>query len=136
MGTSLDRIEGRRPPALRWLVAAMFLGVAFALSVLFRDYIRSTTFVVFFGAVAGTAYFSGGRAALLVAGLAVLLTNVYLVEPYGQLHLNNEGLVNAVVRFTIAGCISWLTHELWETRSDLARHADQLEENTRQLEAQ
>ena len=136
METSLERIDGRRPAAQRWLVAALFLGIAFGISMLFRDYIASTIFVFFFGAVAGTAYYSGLRAALIIAALGLVLTNLYLVEPYGEIHLTSARVITTSVLFLIAAFISWLTHELSKTRVALAMHADQLEAQTIELEAQ
>ncbi|HEY0673882.1 MAG TPA: ATP-binding protein [Longimicrobiales bacterium] len=128
----------QRPRSLvrRWLAAGILVAAALALSIVLRDQIARTVFVFFFGAITLTAWYSGLVPGLVAALASLLATNYFLIEPRGQLHFNQEMLVMFIVLGSTAAFISWLTDSLAETRATLAVHADQLEEQARELEIQ
>ncbi|HET9440414.1 MAG TPA: ATP-binding protein [Longimicrobiales bacterium] len=116
------------------MAAGILVAAALALSILLRDQITRTVFVFFFAAITVTAWYSGLVPGLTSAFASLLATNYFLVEPRGQLHFNQEMFVMFIVLGSTAAFISWLTDTLAETRATLAVHADQLEEQARELE--
>jgi signal transduction histidine kinase len=120
----------------RWLIALVVLLAALSLSLLLRDYISQTVFVFFFFGIAITAWYSGLVASLVFTALALIATNYFLVEPVGGLLWDSSTLVMFVALGSTAVFISWLTNSLARTRAALGMHAEQLEEQARDLEAQ
>src|SRR5688572_24637785 len=128
---------GRGPSLLvRWLAAFAVFLAALAISLLLRDFLSRTIFVFFFFAIAFTAWYSGLAPGLVITALSLVATNYYLVEPYGTFTLNSNTLVAFIALGGTAVFINWLTNSLETARTELALHAEQVEEQTRELEAQ
>jgi signal transduction histidine kinase len=130
------RPERRRSNVQRWVAAALFLGAAFALSLLLRAYISHTIFVFFFGAITLTAWYSGLVPGLVVTATSLLVTTYSLIEPFGQIAVDLNTGVMFVALGSTAVFISWLTNTLERERAAAAIYAEQLQEQARDLEAQ
>ena len=128
--------EQGRSLLVRWLAAFAVFLAALAISLLLRDLLSRTIFVFFFFAITFTAWYSGLAPGLVVTALSLLATNYYLVEPYGAFRLDAGTLVVFIALGSTAVFINWLTNSLVTARTELAMHAEQLEEQARELEAQ
>jgi signal transduction histidine kinase len=120
----------------RWLAAAVFAGVALALSLLLRPFIVQTVFVFFFFAITLTAWYSGLVPGLAVTLFSLLATNYFFFEPFGAFRFDSSTVIMLLALGSTAAFINWLTNSLAETRAVLAEQAEALEEQARELEAQ
>jgi signal transduction histidine kinase len=123
-------------PINRWLVTFAVLLAALGVSLLLRDFITRSIFVFFFFGLAFTAWYSGLAPALVFSALALIATSYFLMEPFGGFFIDASTLIMFVALGSTAAFISWLTNSLAATRTNLGMHADQLEEQARDLEAQ
>src|SRR5262245_29297198 len=102
-------VASQRPPlAWRAGVALVALGVALTLSLLFRLFFGSGTFLLFFGAVAITAAYSGLRIGLVSVFVSLVLINYFLIPPFNTWSFTSEVLVRGVIFVFVASLISWL----------------------------
>ena len=99
-----------RPPVLlRYGVALGIVVVALLLSLLFRPIIDPNPFILFFAAVAISAWYSGLWAGLLSAILSLVMTDYFIISPFRlSLFIGGE-LIRGAVFFFVAGLISYLS---------------------------
>jgi signal transduction histidine kinase len=110
--------------------------MAFAITLLLRDFVGQTIFVFFFGAVALSAWYSGLIPSLFVLVIGLVSTNLLLVEPIGALRLDLPTAISMGFLTLIGLLIAWLTDALTMTRSALADRTEQMQSQAIELEAQ
>ena len=120
----------------RWLGAALFAGLALAITIALRPYLGQTIFVFFFGAVALTAWYSGLIPSLVVLFFGLAATNYLLVEPVGSLSFDLVTVTGMTALMMIGVLIASITHSLTAARAALSHYAEQLQEQALELEAQ
>jgi signal transduction histidine kinase len=131
-----EEAERSRPLIARWLVAAVLSVAALGLTLALAGHLGQTIFVFFFGAIALTSWYSGLAPAIAVILFGVTATNYFLVTPRNQFHFDSETLVSMVALTAISLMVAWLTDSLNRTRAALSLHAEQLQSQARELEAQ
>jgi signal transduction histidine kinase len=125
-----------RSAVKRWFVCIAVLLAALGISLLLRDFITRSVFVFFFFGLAVTAWYAGLVPSLVYAALGLVATHYFLIEPFGTFAFDAGTLVMFVALGSTAVFISWLTDSLAATRAAVALHAEQLQEQARDLEAQ
>jgi signal transduction histidine kinase len=133
---SPDTNSRSRSALQRWLAAAVFGAAALAITLLLRDYLGQTIFVFFFGAIALTSWYSGPVPAFAILGFGLAATNYFVAAPINTFRLDTPALISTAALGLIGTLIAWLTSSLTRTRALLAVHADQLQTQTVELEAQ
>lgn len=135
---SLAAEESRRsrPALTRWIVAAVLAFAALAVTLALADELGQTIFAFFFGAIAVASWYSGFAPALAVTVFGLITTNYFLVTPRQAFSFERETIVSMAALAAIGVLISWLTDSLNRTRTALALHAEQLQSQARELEAQ
>lgn len=102
-----------------YTVAVLVVGTALLLTLLIQPLLQQTIFLLFFAAVAVSAWYGGIKPGLLATGLSVLTVSYFFLEPkYSLLVLDRESLVRLSLFVLVATLISLLSSEL--------RHARQL----------
>src|SRR5262245_13222028 len=102
-------VASQRPALiLRAGVALVTLVVALALSLLFRLFFGSGTFLLLLAAVAITAAYSGLRVGLASVFVSLVLINYFLTPPFNTWTFTPEVLVRGVIFVFVASLISWL----------------------------
>src|SRR5438105_15505641 len=94
---------------LRYSVALGSVVVSLLLSLLFRPIIEPNPFILFFAAVAVSAWYSGLLAALLTAIASLVAANYFLIPPFHTFSLTGSELVRGAVFVFVAGLISSLS---------------------------
>lgn len=100
-------------------VALVSLVVALGLSLLFRLYFGSGTFLLFFGAVAIIAAYSGLPIALASVLISLALINYFLFPPFQAWTATPDVFARGVIFVFVACLISWLS----ETRRQATAQA-------------
>lgn len=99
------------PPTLRYGTAALSLGVAIGLILLYPPFQERGAFVLFLGAITISAWVGGIGPALLAAGIATLYCAIYILPPEGVLgRLSPEDAARLAVFVLVASAIASL-HE-------------------------
>src|SRR5690242_1397393 len=99
-----------RPPVLlRYSVALGVVVIALLLSILFRPIVDPNPFILFFAAVAVSAWYGGLYAGLLSALVSLVVTNYFLILPFNAFTFIAIEIVRGAVFFFVAGLISYLS---------------------------
>ena len=112
---------------IRWLAALAAFTLAYVGTDLTWPLLQPAVFLLFFGAVAFTAWFSGRAPAALVILLTVLAVAYRFYEPFGRLAAHEPGAwVRLVGYVAIAGMITLLSSQLRDDRRRLLATLDQV----------
>jgi K+-sensing histidine kinase KdpD len=102
-------IDAQRPPlVLRVGLALAALGVALGLSLLFRLFFGTGTFLLFFGTVAIIAAYSGLRIGLVSVVISLVLLNYFSFPPFDTLAITPDVLARAGIFVFVTSLIGWL----------------------------
>src|SRR5687768_13478892 len=118
----------RRPSVeVRYIVAIGAAVVALVLSLLLRPIIEPTPFLLFFAAVALSAWYGGLLPGCLTAALAVVATNYFLIPPYNAFSLSLNDLTRGVIFVFVAALISSLTEARRRAEARAQAQAEQFQ---------
>ncbi|HUS16147.1 MAG TPA: PAS domain S-box protein [Chloroflexia bacterium] len=81
------RADTQAPPGRGYAIAVVATGAAVLLSLVFRPFIEQNAFLLFFAAVAVSAWYGRARAALLSVALGGLASNYFFLPPFNSLKL-------------------------------------------------
>lgn len=98
-----------RSPLLRYGVAILTIALALLLSLLLRSVIEPSPFLLFFAAVALTAWYAGLAPALLATLLGALATNYFFLPPLFTLSLTASDAVRVIIFVLVALLTGWLS---------------------------
>jgi len=111
MDTSLRPAVAAQRPSLtrRAGVAFVTLGVALVLSLLFRLFFGSGTFLMFFGAVAIIAAYGGLRIGLVSVFVSLVLLNYFDFPPFNTLAITPDAVARIGIFVFVTILIGWLS---------------------------
>lgn len=99
----------RAPLARRAAVALVIIGLALSLSLLFRFLFGSGTFLLFFGAVALIAAYSGLRIGLAGVVAALVLLRAFAFPPFDSFALTADAIARVGIFVMVISLIGWLS---------------------------
>lgn len=99
----------RAPLARRAAVALLIIGLALSLSLLFRFLFGSGTFLLFFGAVALIAAYSGLRIGLVGVVAALVLLRAFAFPPFDSFALTADAIARVGIFVMVISLIGWLS---------------------------
>jgi PAS domain S-box-containing protein len=102
---------GRPPPWRRYAVAIGTVASALLLSLLARPLVEPNPFLLFFAAIAISAWYGGIWSGLLATLLSVLLTSFFLIRPFSAFSLTTIDALRVAVFAFVAMLISLATEE-------------------------
>src|SRR5690349_21403016 len=102
-------LASRRPSLARRAATALAtLAVALGLSLLFRLFFGSGTFLLFFGAVAIIAAYSGLRIGLVSVFVSLALLNAFAFPPFDTLAITPDAVARVGIFVFVTSLIGWL----------------------------
>jgi signal transduction histidine kinase len=123
----------------RVLVAIGLWAISFGLTVALTPYIQRSTFIFFWLAVLGAAWFAGLPTAIVSAVASVLAVNYLFVPPIGDFDLRRVGtteLIQLGIFVTVSSLMSALLSRLETARHRIIEDAGRQRELVQQLQEQ
>src|SRR5690349_9684534 len=122
MDTFLGSLIASQRPSLarRASVALVTLVMALGLSLLFRLLFGSGTFLLFFGAVAIIAAYSGLRIGLLSVFVSLVLLNAFDFPPFDSLAITPDAVARVGIFVFVTCLIGWLSEARRTSEHQLA----------------
>src|SRR5215213_498329 len=103
-------VASHQPPLARRAGAALVMhAVALGLSLVFRLFFGSGTFLFFFGAVAIIAAYSGLRMGLVSVFVSLVLLNAFAFPPFDSLAITPDAVARVGIFVFVASLIGWLS---------------------------
>src|SRR4051794_7133312 len=91
----------RAPNTLRYGVAVASVALALVLSLALRSLAVTSPFLLFFGAIAFSAWYGGLRPGFLATALSVLASTYFLLPPQNSPSIDDPASVTRVILFII-----------------------------------
>src|SRR5687768_3164789 len=85
-----------------YLVAIVFVAAAVGATVVIREFISGSRFLLSVGAVALSTWYGGGRLGVFSAFIAAAAVDYFLLEPIGSFKADPASLVNIMLFLTVA----------------------------------
>ena len=107
-----------RPAAQRYGMMALCISAAFALTALVPQLRERESFMVFFAAIAYSAWYGGRGPGILSCVLSAMITDYFLYEPRYSFSLGVEAFITHIFFILIAFMISSLTTNLMRSEQE------------------
>ncbi|BAZ48376.1 multi-sensor hybrid histidine kinase [Nostoc sp. NIES-4103] len=106
-------MKGRHPRLRLYTVTVLAVGSALLLTLLLQSLLTPTIFLLFFAAVAVSAWYGGMEAGLSATFLSTLAVNYFFIEPVFSPAVHSlDSKLRLVFFVVVATIISWLNSEL------------------------
>ena len=113
--------------AIDYLVAFAFVAAAVALTILIREFISGSRFLLSVGAVALSTWYGGGRLGVFSTIVAAVAVNYFLLEPVGTLKADPASLINIALFLIVSLLISWIEARRRTSERELREARDELQ---------
>ena len=127
----------QRGAAARYAIAIALALAALAITLLFKEWLDRSIFLIFWPAVFASAWLGGLRPALVTAFVGAIVVDVFLIPPPGQLSADSpEEFISLVSFLLVAGLSSWAFSRVRDDRINAAEAARENAELARRLDDQ
>lgn len=120
-------MKGIRPRFAPYAVALLAVSSALLLTLLLKPLLTPTIFLMFFAAIAVSAWYGGFKPGLVATGLSILGISYFFLEPAFSLHIADlDGKVRLGLFLLVATLINWLHTEVRTSKQRLEVAMQQL----------
>lgn len=119
--------RGRFNAATDYLVALAFVAVAVAGTLVVREFVAGSRFLLSVGAVALSTWYGGGRLGVFSALVASVAVDYFLLEPLNSFKFYPAALANIALFLAVALLIAWIEARRRTSERELREARDELQ---------